>query len=450
MGDYTLIHGDCLDVMAEMPDACVDSIVTDPPYGLGSEPDMTEVLTHWLAGDDYQHRGGGFMGKSWDSFVPGPAVWREALRVLKPGGMALVFGGTRTYDLTVLALRLAGFEIRDCVGYAWTYAQGFPKSHDISKAIDQEKGAERKVVGPNPHARPSDGKYNAKYSGVKGHDPHITAPATPEAEQWYGWGTSLKPAFEPIVLAMKPRDGTFANNALAWGCAGLNIDGCRVPTNGEKLGGGAEKRSSPNFEAFDRPWKHGPEEQKRVAATVREKVKHAEEAGRWPANLILDEHAGRLLDAQSGELTPGHHAPNGKNRQAYESRVHENPNGWKEVNRQRKAEGYADTGGASRFFYCAKASKRERNDGLPDGMQNRHPTVKPLSLLRFLCRLLATPTGGVVLDPFMGSGSTGVAALHEGREFIGIELERESFDVAQARIEHAAQQAPQERQTELI
>src|SRR5690606_950459 len=197
MSNWTLYEGDCLEVMRQLPDNSVDAVVTDPPYGLSREPDIEEVLRHWLAGDDYEHRGGGFMGKTWDSFVPGPAVWREVFRVLKPGGHILCFAGTRTVDLMGISLRLGGFEIRDCL--QWLYGSGFPKSLDVSKAIDKKLGAEREVIG-NVTDRRGDGTVYAI-----GHSGRLTSnmPITKEAKQWQGWGTALKPAYEPIVLARK-------------------------------------------------------------------------------------------------------------------------------------------------------------------------------------------------------------------------------------------------------
>src|SRR5690606_18808994 len=217
-----------LDVMRQLPDNSVDAVVTDPPDGLSREPDIEEVLRHWLAGDDYEHRGGGFMGKTWDSFVPGPAVWREVLRVLKPGGHILCFAGTRTVDLMGISLRLGGFEIRDCL--QWLDGSGFPKSLDVSNAIDKKLGAEREIVG----TKSGDPKRFKKWKEMDGNkrttfNNYITVPATPEAQEWEGWGTALKPAVEPIILARKPlSEATVAENVLKWGTGGLNIDRCRI------------------------------------------------------------------------------------------------------------------------------------------------------------------------------------------------------------------------------
>ena len=315
-----ILVGDCRETLRLLPSRSIDAVVTDPPYGLSKEPDAAEVLRHWLAGDDYTHTGGGFMGKSWDSFVPGPTVWREVFRVLKPGGHVLCFAGTRTQDLMGMALRLVGFEIRDTI--AWAYGTGFPKSHDVSKAAG--------------------------------------------AEQWQGWGTALKPAYEPVIVARKPLAGTVATNVLEHGTGAINIDGCRVGSDG-----GTKRSHQADYN--ENGWRQGHA----VIATGK---------GRHPANLM---HDGSLQFP----------------------------------------------GGAERFFYCAKASAADRDDGLEgvDARKNTHPTVKPTDLMRYLCRLV-TPPGGTVLDPFTGSGSTGRGAALEGFKFIGVELSPEYADIARARI----------------
>lgn len=408
-----LVLGECREAMAAMPAESVDAVVTDPPYGLSKQPDMTDVLTHWLAGDDYLHNGSGFMGKSWDSFVPGPSYWREACRVLKPGGHMLVFGGSRTFDLLGLAIRLAGFEIRDTL--TWLYGSGFPKSLDVSKAIDRMAGAEREVIGSKQVTR--DLARNGRTGDeaispvpVHGTTIDITAPATDAAKQWDGWGTALKPAYEPIILARKPFDGTVARNVLTHGTGAMNIAACRIPSSDVISGGGNTFNAWRSSEGrTDRPSSHG-------------QSSSGHTNGRWPANVVLDEDAAELLDAMSGER------------------------------------------GVSRFFYTSKASRAERNAGLA-GMPERvgggmvatahgqlkdlrlgddyerpipksanyHPTVKPLSLMRWLVKLV-TPPGGVVLDPFMGSGTTGAAAQMEGMQFVGIDQDAEYCEIAERRI----------------
>lgn len=393
-GDIVLYAGDCTEVLAALPPDSIDACVTDPPYGLSAEPDMAEVLRHWLAGDDYQHRGGGFMGRTWDSFVPGPAVWREVYRVLKPGGHVLAFSGTRTSDMQTTALRLAGFEIRDCL--VWLYGSGFPKSLDVSKAIDRAAGAEREVVG---EYRVSCGTGDAfgKAVGDRGGATTIpiTAPATPAAAQWQGWGTALKPGHEPIVVARKPlAERTVAAQVLATGTGAINVDGCRIACNDKTRFPVGYKRGFGDTYA-------GDEYSRRMGRT-----EDGSPNARWPANVVLDEEAARLLDETVGERPSGNRAQGGRTGMGFHGA---GGDGGPAIE--------ANSGGPSRFFYTAKASSEER-----DG--SSHPTVKPLALMRWLVRLV-TPPGGVVLDPFAGSGTTLRAAREEGFRAIGIEREPE-------------------------
>jgi DNA modification methylase len=374
-----LINADCLEALKALPDCSIDAVVTDPPYGLNAmkSKDVAECLAAWASGETWEPRGRGFMGKSWDAWVPPPEVWREVHRVLKPGGHALVFAGSRTQDLMSVALRLAGFEVRDTV--QWLYGSGFPKSLDVSKAIDKMKGAQGEVLYTDtrfnePSGIVSIGRERTKVTRV------IRAPSSDEAREWEGWETALKPAYEPAILVRKELDGTVANNVLEHGVGGLNIEGCRVPTNGEQIvrTSGRSPRTGASMDAnsLNKPMTHT-----------------TPEGGRYPSNVILDELASAALTEQAGDV--------------------------------------------SRFFYTAKASKKEREAGLDatDGRANVHPTVKPIDLMRYLCRLI-TPPNGTVLDPFMGSGSTGCAAALEGFDFVGIERETEYFEIAQRRIEH--------------
>lgn len=375
---FDVMNADCLDALRNMPDCSVDAIVTDPPYGLSqhSSTDIQKALTSWLAGDEYKHGKAGFMGKSWDSFVPSPSVWRECFRVLKPGGHILAFAGSRTHDLMSIALRLAGFECRDTV--MWVYGSGFPKSADVSKQIDKMAGAVREIVGRRQHPTLKDPTKVVESCGAAhgGNDWQrewdITAPATEAACQWQGWGTALKPAYEPVLLFRKPLAGTVAENVLKHGTGAINIDGCRVP--------GTEDTARPQGKDIKGGNWSGD--------GGRSELITGGGTGRWPANFI-----------HSGE-----------------------------------DDAIAGLGEASRYFYCAKASKRDRDEGL-DG-RNIHPTVKPTDLMRYLCRLI-TPPDGVILDPFMGSGSTGKAAMLEGFRFIGIEQSSEYFAIACARINSA-------------
>lgn len=425
-----LIHGDCLEVLKGMPDNSVDSIVTDPPYGLS------------------------FMGKKWDYDVPEQAIWEECLRVLKPGGHLLAFAGTRTQHRMAVRIEDAGFEIRDMI--AWVYGSGFPKSMDVSKAIDKMDAADarrerqlrftewmrstgltsseidsitdtnmgshyttaasqpsiatrdhfeklrphfgvdvpewveqlvdertvesenfkrREVVGvkvmtDTTVARPACAFLAQGIDSAPRRDVALTVAHTEAARQWQGWGTALKPALEPITVARKPFKGTVADNVLEWGTGAINIDGCRI-TDGTETGG-----EKPPYVPNNKNLVYGAG----AGGGDWENTK-----GRWPANLIHDGS-----DEPTGML-----------------------------------------GSASRFFYCAKTSKKDRGEG------NNHPTVKPTDLMAYLCRLV-TPPGGVVLDPFMGSGSTGKAAVREGFRFIGIEMDAEYIAIAEARIAHEA------------
>lgn len=349
MSNWEVRHGDCRDVMRSLPPESVDAIVSDPPYGLS------------------------FMGKEWDHGVPGVEFWTEALRVAKPGAHLVAFGGTRTYHRLAVAIEDAGWEVRDCL--SWLYGSGFPKSLDVSKAMDKTAGVEREVIGyqrltgtaaiSGDTGRASVAASGGSSIGAVKMSP-ITAPATDAAKRWHGWGTALKPAWEPIILARKPLTGTVAANVTQYGTGAINVDGSRI---GE----------------------------------------------RWPANVCLDDDAAAVL------------------------------------------------GEPSRFFYTAKVSRREREaglDGMPkDGKRvilassgrtmvdgewvethsepmprtNHHPTVKPITLMRWLCRLV-TPPGGLILDPFNGSGSTGCAAVLEGFRYLGAELEAEYVEIARRRI----------------
>ena len=415
MKPFELILGDCLEHLKTMPDNSVDSIVTDPPYGLGKEPDALAMLTDWIETGHHDVKGRGFMGKEWDAFVPQPRVWHECLRVLKPGGHLLAFAGTRTQDLMTLGLRLAGFEIRDMV--AWVYGSGFPKSLDVSKALDKRAGAEREVVGENPNHRAVSGVgYDGIYAGGNTGSVSITAPATDAAKQWDGWGTALKPALEPITLARKPLEGTVAANVLKWHTGALNIDGCRVPVPAadkknydanmachERYADGREKLGG-----YEGGWNADPSAIKNTGA-------------RWPANLIhdgSDEVVSQFPDSkgQQGDVKGTEESRTGD----------ENTNCYGEYGRIATPK-RGDSGSAARFFYAAKTSKSERGEG------NNHPTVKPLALMRYLCRFI-TPPGGTILDPYLGSGSTGIAALNEGFDFIGIERDPAYFAICEDRI----------------
>ena len=406
MNKVTLLKGDCIKKLKGLKDNSVDSVVTDPPYHLTSW-DMQPKKK-------YKRKNKGFMGKEWDGLgkdgigiANNPKLWKEVLRVLKPGGHLLSFSHSRTYHRQAVAVEDAGFEIRDQI--MWVYGSGFPKSHNIGKKV----------------------------------------------EQYEGWGTALKPAHEPIVMARKPFNGTVAKNVLEWGTGGINIDECRVGTDEITTNGYGDK-----------------------GFVAQEGYEPSTHQGRFPANIIFDEEAGKILDEQSGISKSSPNKWEGNNNAPiygkYEKGIRQST--------------FSDTGGASRFFYCPKASKKDRNEGMPEqvpqftgrprredgsviykethpeewaevmkgkprkektslaaseeilqptlkGTMNIHPTVKPTDLMAYLVRLV-TPKGGVVLDPFMGSGSTGKGAIREGMDFIGIEREDEYMEIAKSRIQH--------------
>ena len=441
-----LVVGDCRDVVKTMDAESVDAVVTDPPYGLGfmgKEWDDGKSFVERKAAkaNTFDHVGGNHNpvdsrdsqrtklreGRAYQLWCEQWAT--ECVRVLKPGGYLLAFGGTRTYHRLTCGIEDAGFEIRDSV--LWLYGSGFPKSLDVSKAIDKAAGAEREVVGHHPLHRTGghlrhDGENARPWQAAaaeSGHGGDVTAPATPDAERWQGWGTALKPAHEPIVVARKPLQGTVAQNVLEHGTGALNVDGCRIGTESTE-----RTRTPRDFGLVnDDGWTPTP-------------GTNGSDAGRWPANVVLDETTAELLDEQSGEgeSKPFKSATTTAHREVYSDGKGVDYSG----------RGYDDTGGASRFFYVAKASRAERNAGLgsdpvhlwtPENQpeRNSHPTVKPIALMRYLVRLV-TPPGGLVLDPFVGSGTTGIAAALEGLEFIGIDQEREYVDIAHSRLAHWA------------
>ena len=482
-----IILGDCIEELKKLPDNSIDAVITDPPYGLE------------------------FMGKEWDrqknlqSFCQSWAT--ECLRILKPGGYLLAFGGTRTYHRMACGIEDAGFEIRDCI--MWLYGSGFPKSLDISKAIDKMKGAKREKTGEDQKfGRCDSGIYNFNVDNPpKMKFDRYDRPATPEAKQWEGWGTALKPAVEPIVVARKPlSEKNVALNVLKWGTGGINIDACRIEHN--------EEVKETNRTQKGNTWNENNSGLRNNMPTLAS----PSPKGRFPANVILEctcdeviekeEEVSKnidfkqekqsdmgwgtrkcitrpqkqkyiihtnpncpcyMLDKQSGELKSGYMSPKLHKRNKTQGK-YQSPHGIYGVwnNQGLLNETYGDKGGASRFFYCAKASKSERNfglDNLPDKaygqsggaqqklkegkteylqkghiglnkikiVKNNHPTVKPIKLMEYLIKLV-TREGAIVLDPFIGSGTTAIACLKLNRKFIGIDKEPEYVEIAKARI----------------
>lgn len=381
MADFRVYNGDCLEVLKDIPDQVIDSVVTDPPAGIA------------------------FMGKEWDEDKGGRDQWvawlasvmRECLRVLKPGGHALVWALPRTSHWTATAVEDAGFEIRDVITHH--FGTGFPKSLDVSKAIDKAAGAERERVAVGSDGAHRKPRAMAPGGAVRAAVQTSSHAVTDEAKRWQGWGTALKPASEHWILARKPLIGTVAANVLEHGTGGINIDGCRIGTEG----GGTKCN---NRDAFGKCLGH-----KNAGRSTSGETFHGNETfgdgGRFPANLILS-HADACVPGEGGcdESCP-----------------------------IREMDGQST--GASRFFYVAKPAASEKG---VDGEKNPHPTVKPVALMDYLIRLV-TPPGGVVLDPFCGSGTTGVAAVKGGRNFVGMEREAEFAAFAEKRIAAVLQSA---------
>ena len=408
-----VLNADCIEAMREMEPDSIDAVVTDPPYDLtqnkkgGTGP--ASLNPNSPGGRSRIGTGnGGFMGKDWDATGIAFKVetWAEVLRVAKPGAFLLAFGGTRTFHRMMIAIEDAGWELRDTIMYI--YGSGFPKSLDVGKALEAHAltGKSDSKATATGEARDREGlHWSAFPKSQKAQE--AFAPTTELAKQWKGWGTALKPSFEPIVVARKPLVGTVAQNVARYGTGAINIDGCRIgdgaggqPREGEES---QDKRytdqGSTNFAALPGPRGGSP-------------------SGRWPANIIHDGSEEVLAGfpvTSSGAMRRTVDAYDGSSNTGF-------LRGMSGPQNQ-----HGDSGSAARFFYCAKASKSDRGDG------NIHPTVKPLALMRYLVRLV-TPPGGTVLDPFTGSGTTGVAAKAEGVGFIGMEREPEYHQIATDRI----------------
>ena len=509
MKTIQILNGDSLEVLKQFPDNYFDAVVTDPPYGLGKEPNAEEMLQAWITSGYLEVKGSGFMGKEWDAFVPQPIFWKEVFRVLKHGGHIVAFFGTRTYDWGVMSMRLAGFEIRDCI--QWIYGSGFPKSHNIGKAIDKIQGNEREIIGKYQLPDVADGLRKKNWDcEAKSENSNFGASGqniiTKGSSEWEGWGSALKPANEPIVLARKPLEKglSIAENVLKNGTGGINIDATRISFKDDS----DYKESTQKNQHADFGTK--PMTNNNVYGDYSMvEPKNYEPLGRFPANLILTHHpececigskkvkgssckptdigkgrGGNFYGIKHSKITSSYIDENGEetienwnchedcpikimDEQSGESKSPlKTSSGGKTFHgkifdlRAKDKLGFNDKGGASRFFYVAKASKKERNKGLEGfeenqtkgggGMyneeaggkfgsvkapsQNFHPTIKPVALMRYLVRMI-TPPNGIVLDPFNGSGTTGVACKVEGFNYVGIELDAEYCKISEGRIE---------------
>jgi site-specific DNA-methyltransferase (adenine-specific) len=451
-GRIKLVLGDCIEVLKTLEDNSVDSIVTDPPYGLS------------------------FMNKKWDYDVPSVDIWKECLRVLKPGGHLLSFGGSRTYHRMAVAIEDAGFEVRDQI--MWVYGSGFPKSHNIGKAIQKISG-DVKVVGKKTGMGTTGNLYVSNNEEYIGGDKGVYKKEYDDIEinnEWEGWGTALKPAHEPICMARKPlSEKSIAENVLKHGTGGINIDDCRIPFDMTDT----NPATNPLYRQENNYKMPEPGQESNGAVSFTSSKNEISQEGRFPANIMFECICDEVIPGKKGEIKETNRMrfgngeygkkdgrktqPTAKNVSGIDNYndkgdIHTNPNcpcymldqqSGVSKSQKRKPEynkptehtntytpkasdyrddnTYSDTGGASRFFYCPKVSKKERGNG------NVHPTVKPIKLMEYLIKLV-TPKGGVVLEPFMGSGSTGIAAKNLGMSFIGIEREEEYFEIAKQRI----------------
>lgn len=530
-----ILHGNNIELLKSIPDNSIDSVVTDPPYGLGKEPNAKLLMQDWIAKGYHEVKGSGFMGKEWDAFVPQPIFWKEIYRVLKHGGHVVSFFGTRTYDWGVMAMRFAGFEVRDCL--QWLYGSGFPKSYNVAKGIEgkivngsaswndwKKLDGEKEQVNWGYSKQQAEQGYREDYTDANKERVGKVNFQSEEAKFWEGWGSALKPANEPIVLARKPLEKglSIADNVMKWGVGAINIDGCRV---------GSQVRTMPIFS--------NDIKSDETTFSLNSNIQHHREEttqGRFPANVILTHHPEceclgtkkvkpsngsgkasdkgggfskgmfgngtsdnigggftdengqetiedwnchedcpiKILDEQSGVLKSGD--MNGEYHGFGKNGIYGSGGKTKGVS-------YGDKGGASRFFYVAKASQKERNKGLEDFEKkplafsnqakaelargntefaddvkmhnkvqfkaNNHPTIKPIKLMQYLVRLV-TPPNGVVLDPFMGSGTTGIACKLEGFDFVGMEQDVDYYKIAQARIENYVDEEQVKKQEQEI
>ena len=457
--DFKIINGDSLKILDTLPENSIDAIITDPPYGLTS---ITKRFGKENSSPAKEGKDGsfarltkGFMGKEWDGsgIEYNIELWAKALKVLKPGGYLCAFGGTRTYHRIACAIEDAGFEIRDCL--MWIYGSGFPKSLNIGLAIDKKNGVKGEVIKKtNAPLFKASGEHKLSFGQNGVSLPRTTYEKLKATNEWDGWGTALKPSYEPIIVARKPVENTVIENIEKWHVGGINIDECRVPFGNEtdnRVGTDAVNTSHCGFWSKD---------------ASNDEVQMYKDNGRYPANTILTYDETDFEEVCGGmPITKSNYDEKG----SHETEIHrENADNLKYGYKERVESGYNDEGNACRYFYCAKASKKDRDNGLEqfeaqmvgDGCErtnketgrkyggerglrkNIHPTVKPVELMQYLVRLV-TPRGGTVLDIFNGSGSTGKAVAFENRErdahykYIGIELDPEYCKISEARIDYA-------------
>lgn len=404
----TLYHGMCPDALSSIESNSIDTVITDTPYGLGDDPDIVSLLHDWLAGVDHD-TGPGFMGETWD-VIPSPRTWREVLRVLKPGGMNFVFGGARTVDLISVSLRIAGFQIRDRLSYFYDDSDEFAE-------FWESMSNNQKIAYLNLHETASgmDWVHGMGMPYGTRLDRVIEEVDAHRAMEWAGWATHLKPAHEPIIVAMKPRDGSFADNALKWGVAGYWIDGGRV-------------KSGVPVPVFTHDKNRSNGNRVGIDTGGSNRTGEWSDKGHWPSNVIRDDS-----DTVTGMFPKTHQAGNKKD--SYKDGVNRSVVGMgASLNKNPHNPDYhpSDDNSTARFFYCAKASRAERTHG--GLVANKHRTVKPMALMRYLVRLSKTPTGGIILDPFSGSGTTLLAAVLEGRDAIGVEGEIDYCQITKDRI----------------
>lgn len=439
MKGINITNDDALTALANIEDNTYHAVLTDPPYGLSNTPDMKEVLTHWLNGDDYEHKGKGFIGKTWDSFVPGPSVWKELYRVCRPGAFLFAYCGTRTVDLLSIAIRLGGWEKFDEIDVygsidriSWLNGSGFPKSFNLSRQFDKRAGERGNVIESkevpdqrNGHGREY-GSHLYAHSG-RGSITHETLePVTEEAKRWYDYGTLLCPAHEIVLLFRKPREGTFLDNVEKWGTGALNIGGTRIPTYGEDR--------ENHLKEWDRKQSPAAEKSNSMNSGLKDiNLNEYAKEGRWPKNAIfIDSDNGLNLSDELDEQVPHSKSKRSERGAGIDGNLFKSPE------YESSVRGHNDSGSVKRFFYVAKSSSKERKAGVTK-TENKHPTIKPIQLNKYLATMIMPPEYFIddakLLVPYSGSGSEIIGALLAGWKNIdGIDSDKEYVEVSSERI----------------